>query len=118
MAVSSGKGRGKRKRRKKPDERPANLIKALDHGLRRRILRVMNEAGGPISPVKMGELLDASLGNISYHVNILHDLGAVELDSLQQVRGAMEHFYVAKTDDNKAIMALLEETRDADEVAA
>lgn len=118
MARSSGKGDKKRKRRKKADERPAKLIRALDHGLRRRILRVMNEAGGPISPVKVGKLLNASLGNVSYHINLLRDLGAVELKSLTQVRGAMEHFYIATTDDNKAIMALLEETREADEVAA
>lgn len=118
MASSGGKGRKKRKpSKRRQNERAAQLIQALDHSLRRQILRAMHEAEGSISPVKLSELLRMPLGNVSYHVNILRKLDAVSRESERQVRGAMEHFYIPTIDDNAAIMALLDETREGDEAA-
>lgn len=110
MADSSGK-----RKSSKESQRAVKLIHALDHVLRRRILRALNDAGGPVSPVKIGELLGEPLSNVSYHVNILREYGAVKLKSLQQVRGAMEHFYILTIDDNEAIMLLLAQTKEADD---
>jgi len=69
-----------------------NLLVALRHPLRRRILRLMagEEA---ISPREMSEALEAPLSNVSYHVRVLADCAAVTLVSTQPVRGSMQHFY-------------------------
>lgn len=69
-----------------------NLLVALGHPLRRRILRLM--AGeDAISPRAMSEALEAPLSNVSYHVRVLADCAAVTLVSTQPVRGSMQHFY-------------------------
>src|SRR4051812_11744365 len=73
------------------DER---LAKALSHPLRPRILQCLDE-GGVASPNQLAEALGERLGNVSYHVRILRELGLVELVRLEPRRGALEHFYRA-----------------------
>lgn len=73
----------------------SRLLKALGHPLRQRILRVLNDRVA--SPVELSRELDEALGNVSYHVRTLEDLGAVELVRTEPVRGALEHFYRATT---------------------
>jgi len=68
------------------------LLTALRHPLRRQILRVMIDRK-PISPCELAERLDEPLGNISYHVRILAEHGAVKSVGVKKVRGATQHFY-------------------------
>ena len=75
------------------DERVA---KALSHGLRRQILERLSDHG-VASPSALADALGEPLGNISYHVRILRDLGCVELVRTEPRRGALEHFYRATT---------------------
>jgi DNA-binding transcriptional ArsR family regulator len=70
---------------------PEQLLKALQHPTRRRILRAMGEEA--ISPCELADTLEASLSNISYHVRVLADCGAVSLTGTRPVRGSMQHFY-------------------------
>jgi DNA-binding transcriptional ArsR family regulator len=72
-----------------------DVVKALNHPLRQRILAHLDHPTARVqaSPVRMAEALDASLGDISYHVKVLRDLGAVELATTRPRRGAVEHFY-------------------------
>jgi DNA-binding transcriptional ArsR family regulator len=68
------------------------VIMSLKHELRRRILHVMsNEV--PTSPRQLADLLGESLSNVSYHVRVLADLGALEKVEEKKVRGATQHFY-------------------------
>jgi DNA-binding transcriptional ArsR family regulator len=69
-----------------------DLLVALRHPLRRDILREMagEEA---ISPREIANALDQPLSNVSYHVRVLADCGAVALVSAKPVRGSMQHFY-------------------------
>jgi DNA-binding transcriptional ArsR family regulator len=113
MADSNGQ-QDKRRRRKK-GKRQANLIRALDHELRRQILRLLEESEEAQSPIKISKLLKRPLTNVSYHVSVLRRLDAVTETAQGQVRGAMEHFYKSSLKDNAPIQALLEETREADE---
>jgi DNA-binding transcriptional ArsR family regulator len=69
-------------------------IKALSHPLRVRILAILEERSA--SPVKLAELLDASLGGVAYHVRTLEQLGLIKLVRTNQVRGAVEHHYRAQ----------------------
>ena len=69
-------------------------IKALSHPLRVRILAILEERAA--SPVKLADLLDASLGVVAYHVRTLEQLGLIKLVRTNQVRGAVEHHYRAQ----------------------
>lgn len=68
--------------------------KAVAHPLRAQILHTLD--GEPRSPQSLSQALDQPLGNVSYHVTVLRDLGAIELTGIRQVRGALEHFYKAR----------------------
>ena len=83
---------GKDARRDRPFD--LDLAKALSHPLRQRILERLSE-GGEASPNELARALDAPLGNVAYHVRLLHRLGFAELVRTQQRRGALEHYYRA-----------------------
>jgi DNA-binding transcriptional ArsR family regulator len=70
------------------------LVKALGHPLRQRILQQLRD--DERSPNQIASALGEPLGNVSYHVKILADCGAVELVRTAPVRGATEHFYRAQ----------------------
>jgi DNA-binding transcriptional ArsR family regulator len=69
------------------------LVKALAHPLRVRLLTLLNQQVA--SPSELAEKLHQPLGNVSYHVRILADLGAIELVETKPRRGALEHYYRA-----------------------
>jgi DNA-binding transcriptional ArsR family regulator len=71
------------------------LAKALAHPLRTRILAALE--GRTASPSELAGELDASLGVVSYHVRRLQALGFLKLVKRVPVRGAVEHYYTAKT---------------------
>lgn len=69
-----------------------DLLTALRHPLRRRILRRMDDDQA-ISPRELSRQLQEPLSNVSYHVRVLVDCSAVTLVETQPVRGSMQHFY-------------------------
>ncbi len=105
-----------RKGRKNPDgKQRANLIDAIAHPLRRRILRLLADRREQSSPAKIAKEFHLQVGMVGYHVRVLQKLGAVELTDEGMVRGAVEHFYKTTIVDDPPIEALLEETREADD---
>jgi DNA-binding transcriptional ArsR family regulator len=68
-----------------------HLVRALSHPLRARALAILNERVA--SPSEIAAELDFPVGNVSYHVNTLQELGCVELVKTAQRRGATEHYY-------------------------
>lgn len=70
------------------------IARALGHPLRRRILEALYERQ-VASPNALAKALDASLGTVSYHVQILRELECVRLVRTEPRRGAVEHFYEA-----------------------
>lgn len=70
-----------------------DLLVALRHPLRRRILRAMS-AEDALSPRELAATLRAPLSNVAYHVRVLADCAAVVLVRTQPVRGSMQHFYL------------------------
>ncbi len=71
-----------------------NLLVALRHPLRRRILRAMAGGEDALSPRELAATLRAPLSNVAYHVRVLADCAAVVLVRTQPVRGSMQHFYL------------------------
>lgn len=69
------------------------LIKALAHPLRHQILQALNLRTA--SPSDLAAELGEPLGNVSYHVKVLAENGAIEQVKTAPVRGALEHFYRA-----------------------
>jgi DNA-binding transcriptional ArsR family regulator len=89
-----------------------NLLVALGHPTRRRILREMN-GGPPASPRELAEQMEDSLSNVSYHFRVLADAGALKLVSTRPVRGSTQHFYGITLEDGWA-QALLAVDEGAD----
>jgi DNA-binding transcriptional ArsR family regulator len=77
-----------------PIDRPddTDLLIALRHPLRRRILREMAD-GKEISPRELSNTLRQPLSNVSYHVRVLADCAAVTLVETKPARGSIQHFY-------------------------
>lgn len=69
------------------------LLEALGHPLRRRLLRRYLEAEGELSPIELAHLENEPLSNVSYHVRVLRDKGALEAAGTRSVRGSLQHFY-------------------------
>lgn len=115
---SGGKGAGKPKgsrRRKKASGSRGDMLLAISHPLRRRILRKLAERDEPTSPIQLADELGGPLGKIAYHVRVLWRLGTVSAAGEQHVRGAVEHFYLSTIKDDPPIETLLEETKKEDE---
>lgn len=70
-----------------------NVVAALSHPLRVRILDVLLERVA--SPRDIAEELGAKVGDVTYHVSKLRELGAIELVRTEPRRGTIKHFYRA-----------------------
>jgi len=86
-----------------------DTLTALNHPLRRRILRTL-DGKAEASPVELAEALSMPLGTVAYHVKILDRCGALELVRTRPVRGAVQHFYraVAQPDWARTVLASAE----------
>jgi DNA-binding transcriptional ArsR family regulator len=71
------------------------VAKALAHPLRTRILAALD--GRTASPSELAAELGAPVGVLSYHVRRLATLGLVKLVRRVPRRGAVEHYYTAKS---------------------
>ncbi len=80
------------RQRKGVDE---TLVKVVAHPLRVQALSVLTERSA--SPKELAAELGAPVGNVSYHVRELEDVGLIELVDEKKRRGAVEHFYRAIT---------------------
>lgn len=74
---------------------PAPLIHALNHSIRRQVLRLMEERGeeGRLSPVEAADILDLSLTTVAYHFRVLVATKAIVEVGRRQVRGTIQHFF-------------------------
>lgn len=70
------------------------VLKAIRHPLRQRILHELNKRVA--SPSEIARVLREPLPNVSYHVKVLLECDAIELLKTERVRGALEHFYRAR----------------------
>jgi DNA-binding transcriptional ArsR family regulator len=91
-----------------------DLLVALGHPTRRRILREM-DGGPPASPREVTARLEDTLSNVSYHFRVLAGAGVLKLISTRPVRGSTEHFYgmSIEADWAKAVLDL-DERAEAD----
>jgi DNA-binding transcriptional ArsR family regulator len=93
---------------------PQELLKALNHPLRLRILRTLHEVGEARSPRELSQAFGVSLSNVSYHVRVLREKGVVALTDRRPVRGSSEHFYFSVLIGNNLAIRLLESATKGD----
>jgi DNA-binding transcriptional ArsR family regulator len=75
-------------------DRSQAVLTALRHPLRREILRQASRPESPpLSPRDVSRELERPLSNVSYHVRVLHECGALTLVRRKPVRGSTQHFY-------------------------
>lgn len=83
----------------KHKDRKQDVLMALRHPLRRRILRHLSAPEhSPLSPREVAEELQQPLWNVSYHVRVLRNCEAVTLVRTKPVRGSVQHFYAPAAD--------------------
>jgi DNA-binding transcriptional ArsR family regulator len=100
--------RGKRRTSDKDNSETSQLLVALGHPLRRQILRLM-ASEERVSPRELSRRLRRPLSNLSYHVRVLLECGAIELVDMQPARGSMQHFYrvAIETDWARAVLGIV-----------
>lgn len=86
------------------------LIYALNHPVRRQILRLLGEPGEEASPSDMHKSISVGLSALSFHAQVLNELGVVHGTRTQQVRGAIEHFYASNVAGSELVETILLET--------
>jgi DNA-binding transcriptional ArsR family regulator len=92
------------------------LIAALNHSLRRQILRKIDEDEATTSARQLARELGMPIGNVSYHLQVLAKLDVLRQVDARQVRGAKEYFYVSNLNNQDDwFRAALEGSRVADE---
>lgn len=98
-----------------PSAAATDCIKAIGAPQRRRILRVLQDAGEARSPNEIAEVFGVPVGYVSYHVKVLKECSALALTDTQPKRGAVEHFYASTVMDNELVVKILEATRADDD---
>jgi DNA-binding transcriptional ArsR family regulator len=91
------------------------LLRALNHPLRRRILRLMDS--DTTSPGALSAQLDEPLPSVSYHVRVLDKCNVLQLVRAQPVRGSVEHVYRSLVEPKWA-RAALKDSADEDSAGA
>lgn len=76
----------------KPDK-TQSFVDAVQHPLRREILRLAVERGERFSPTQASRALEQDLSVVSYHVKVLTDKGVLTLVSKRPTHSSVEHFY-------------------------
>jgi DNA-binding transcriptional ArsR family regulator len=87
--------RGSASERQPQEVHDARRARALAHPLRMRILAALDH--GEASPSEVADVLGVSLPKLSYHFQVLRDMGLIELARTTRVRGAVQHHYRTAT---------------------
>jgi predicted transcriptional regulator len=112
----NGRKRDPRKGRDKKNTRPkANLIDALNHTVRREILRRMHANGTRhYTPTELGQELGMKVPAVDYHMRVLQKRSVIKLMKEEKIRGATKYLYASLVSDNAAVSAVLAFTEDED----
>jgi|GEM_PF-1577768 len=115
MANRDSKREAKNRATSQQDKRMSPmLIRALDQPTRREALRLLHRSDEGMSAVQMSAGIDDVSTNISYHLKVLTDLGAIAQVSERQVRGVPEKFFESKVSGHDQVGAILADTEDDD----
>jgi DNA-binding transcriptional ArsR family regulator len=95
--------------------RRAQIVIAIAHPLRRRILQTIVDRKESLSPAEIASEFALPVGTITYHAKVLWHFGALEPAGERDVRGAIEQVYGTTADDHAPLGKLLEEAQQSDD---
>lgn len=89
---------------------------ALEHHLRREILRTLHRSEGPRSPGEIAAALptETSVSLISYHAHVLESCGGLSLADVQPAGETLARRYASKLAGDTQIVAILQATEALD----
>jgi DNA-binding transcriptional ArsR family regulator len=88
---------------------------ALDHPLRRELLRVLQAREGARGLIEiLSELFPFSRSEVSYHLLILQRCGFVTIEGTRPGFAAREHLYASTLQDDAQVAAVLRATAESD----
>ncbi len=120
-AARDGKGHSHGKaRRRKAQKKPQgeDLTHALNHEVRRDILRLLHSSAGSCSSGDMAAKLNQTPARVGYHIRVLRRHGAIALAEVEPVRNSIKHFYASKVEAHPVVLGFLEKTKKADKALA
>src|SRR4051794_34663820 len=91
-----------------------DLIQALGHPRRRRLLRALHSSDGAQSPTQLAKIIDDEVNRIDYHVKSLARLGAVRKTGDRMVRGVRESFFASRVSNHEQVLSILADTEGED----
>jgi DNA-binding transcriptional ArsR family regulator len=115
LSEEARRARAARRRERSEGHGRVQMIMAIAHPLRRRMLRMIVKHREPLSPTQMAKEFGLPLGTITYHARVLRQFKAVEPIRERQMHGAAEHLYEVTLENDPPIETLLEETREVDD---
>lgn len=81
---------------------------ALEHPIRRQILRTLDRDTSPLTLGGFAEEMPAGLSTISYHLLVLEECGLVSVSGALTGPGEAERSFVSNFADNRAVVAALQ----------
>jgi DNA-binding transcriptional ArsR family regulator len=107
--------------RKLPPEVVAGLAphqqRALDHPIRRQILRVLSRSSGPQTLAELCEGIPGTgLSTIGYHLLVLEECAFVSVSGVLTGPGDAERNFTSNIADNRVVITALRETQKLDEI--
>ncbi|HET9593867.1 MAG TPA: helix-turn-helix domain-containing protein [Solirubrobacterales bacterium] len=91
------------------------LQDALDHPVRREVLRTLNRSGRSRAVSELGvELNGFPLSQLNYHLQVLAQLGTVGADSTHLRFGQAHAHYASEVSDRKEVLVVLRATERLD----
>lgn len=91
--------------------------RALDHPIRRQILRVLSRSAKPQTLADLCEgIPDTSVSTIGYHLLVLEECAFVSVSGVLTGPGDAERHFASNIADNRVVMLALQETQELDEL--
>jgi DNA-binding transcriptional ArsR family regulator len=93
-----------------------NVPDALNHPIRRQILRILIDSGEPRDSREIiaAGLPDLSVSAVGYHARVLESAGMISRSDVGAAGEESTYRYAATAVDDPEIVTLLESTRDTD----
>jgi len=91
-----------------------SLIRALDSATRRETLRSLHRNGEASSAIQLSKSIDTDATNISYHLKILSNVGAVSRVGERQVRAVPEKLFASAVSRHRQVVSILADTEQDD----
>jgi len=92
------------------------LLRQLNHPVRREVLRLLHEAKEPRSPQRLSAVFCRAydVPNIAYHFRVLSKGQLVTLEYEERVRAVQEKFFVSTVSSHERVLSILADTAEDD----